>query len=95
MITNKSNYVVCFGEVLWDIFPTGSRAGGAPFNVAYNLFKMGIDTKMLSRIGNDELGHRLLNQIQDWGITTDFIQVDQEKATGTVIADFDEHGEAA
>lgn len=94
MITNKYNYVVCFGEVLWDIFPTGSRAGGAPFNVAYNLFKMGIDAKMLSRIGNDELGHRLLNQIKDWGITTEFIQVDQEKATGTVIADFDEHGEA-
>ena len=94
MIKNKLNHVVCFGEVLWDIFPSGSRAGGAPFNVAYNLFKMGIDTKMLSRIGNDELGHRLLNQIQNWGITTDFIQVDQEKATGTVLADFDEHGEA-
>lgn len=94
MITNQSNYVVCFGEVLWDIFPSGSRAGGAPFNVAYNLFKMGIDTKMLSRIGNDQLGHQLLNQIEDWGITTDFIQIDQEKATGTVLADFDEHGEA-
>ena len=94
MIKNKLNHVVCFGEVLWDIFPTGSWAGGAPFNVAYNLFKMGIDTKMLSRIGNDELGHRLLDQIQNWGITTDFIQIDQEKATGTVLADFDEHGEA-
>ncbi len=55
---------------------------------------MGIDTKMLSRIGNDQLGHQLLNQIEDWGITTDFIQIDQEKATGTVLADFDEHGEA-
>ncbi|WP_336687956.1 carbohydrate kinase [Chryseobacterium bernardetii] len=94
MITNQSNYAVCFGEVLWDIFPSGSRAGGAPFNVAYNLFKMGIDTKMLSRIGNDQLGHQLINQIEDWGITTDFIQIDQEKATGTVLADFDEHGEA-
>ncbi|MGE8431393.1 carbohydrate kinase family protein [Chryseobacterium joostei] len=94
MNTNKFNYVVCFGEVLWDIFPSGSRAGGAPFNVAYNLFKMGIDTKMLSRIGNDQLGHQLLNQIDQWGITTDFIQVDQERPTGTVLADFDEHGEA-
>lgn len=94
MNTNKFNYVVCFGEVLWDIFPSGSRAGGAPFNVAYNLFKMGIDTKMLSRIGNDQLGHQLINQIDQWGITTDFIQVDQEKPTGTVLADFDEHGEA-
>ena len=94
MNVNKLNYAVCFGEVLWDIFPTGSRAGGAPFNVAYNLFKMGIDTKMLSRIGNDRLGHELLNQIDQWGITTDFIQVDQERPTGTVLADFDEHGEA-
>ncbi|MDM1555447.1 MULTISPECIES: carbohydrate kinase [Chryseobacterium] len=94
MNVNKFNYVVCFGEVLWDIFPTVSRAGGAPFNVAYNLFKMGIDTKMLSRIGNDTLGQELLNQIDQWGITTDFIQVDQERPTGTVLADFDEHGEA-
>lgn len=94
MNTNKFNYVVCFGEVLWDIFPSGSRAGGAPFNVAYNLFKMGIDTKMLSRIGNDTLGQQLLNQIDQWGITTDFIQVDRERPTGTVLANFDEHGEA-
>ncbi len=94
MITNNLNDVVCFGEILWDIFPSGSRAGGAPFNVAYNLFKMGTNSKMLSRIGNDELGDRLLNQIKDWGISTDSIQVDTGKATGTVIADFDEHGEA-
>lgn len=94
MNTNKFNYVVCFGEVLWDIFPSGSRAGGAPFNVAYNLFKMGIDTKMLSRIGNDTLGQQLLNQIDQWGITTDSIQVDRERPTGTVLANFDEHGEA-
>ncbi|AZA76909.1 carbohydrate kinase [Chryseobacterium sp. G0186] len=94
MNLNTPNYVVCFGEVLWDIFPSGSRAGGAPFNVAYNLFKMGIDTKMLSKIGNDELGHRLLSQIENWGITTDFIQIDKEKPTGTVLAEFDEHGDA-
>lgn len=28
----ENPYVVCFGEVLWDIFPEGTRAGGAPFN---------------------------------------------------------------
>ncbi len=94
MNTVNNNYVVCFGEVLWDIFPSGSRAGGAPFNVAYHLFKMGTDAKMLSRIGNDHLGYQLLSKIDQWGITTDFIQVDQERPTGTVLADFDEHGEA-
>jgi fructokinase len=93
MINNKK-YVVCFGEVLWDIFPEGSRAGGAPFNAAYNIHKMGIDVKMLSRIGNDELGQKLIEQIQGWGITTEFIQIDNENPTSTVIAKIDEHNEA-
>ncbi len=94
MINNKESYVVCFGEVLWDIFPEGSRAGGAPFNAAYNTHKMGTDVKMLSRIGNDELGHKLEDRIKSWGITTDYIQIDDEKPTSTVLAKIDQHNEA-
>ncbi len=93
-MNNNKFYAVCFGEVLWDIFPAGSRAGGAPFNVAYNLDKMGVEVQMISKVGNDELGNELLNQIKSWDISTDFIQIDDEKPTGTVIANFDEHGEA-
>lgn len=94
MIQNNQ-YVVCFGEVLWDIFPQGSRAGGAPFNVAYHLYKTGIDVKVLSRIGKDELGNKLISQIKNWGITTDYIQVDRQKPTSTVIATIDEDNEAS
>ncbi|MFY1046030.1 carbohydrate kinase family protein [Chryseobacterium sp. GP-SGM7] len=94
MNNKNNNYAVCFGEILWDIFPTDSRAGGAPFNVAYNLDKMGIKVQMISKIGNDELGNKLINQLEDWKISTDFIQIDEEKPTGTVLATFDEHGEA-
>ncbi|MDQ1162075.1 fructokinase [Chryseobacterium sp. SORGH_AS 447] len=95
MINNKESYVVCFGEVLWDIFPEGSRAGGAPFNAAYNIHKMGTDVKMLSRIGNDELGHKLEDKIKSWGITTEYIQIDDEKPTSTVLAKIDQHNEAS
>ncbi|MDH6253574.1 fructokinase [Chryseobacterium sp. H1D6B] len=94
MISNNS-YVVCFGEVLWDIFPAGTKAGGAPFNVAYNVHKMGLDVKMLSRVGDDELGEKLTDQIKSWGITTEYIQVDQQNPTSTVIAKIDEHNEAS
>lgn len=94
METNNNSYAVCFGEILWDIFPTGSRAGGAPFNVAYNLDKMGLKVQMISRIGDDQLGNDLLKQIKNWNIATDYIQIDKEKPTGTVIANFDEQGEA-
>jgi len=93
-MNNKKSYAVCFGEVLWDIFPAGSRAGGAPFNVAYNLDKMGVEVQMISKVGNDELGKNLLEQIDSWEISTNHIQIDNEKPTGTVIANFDEHGEA-
>lgn len=93
-MNNNKSYTVCFGEVLWDIFPAGSRAGGAPFNVAYNLDKMGVEVQMISKIGKDKLGNELLNQIKSWDISTDFIQIDDEKPTGTVIANFDQHGEA-
>lgn len=94
-MTDKEPYIVCFGEVLWDIFPEGSKAGGAPFNVAYHVHKMGIDVKMLSRIGNDELGRKLTGRISSWGITADYIQIDQEHPTSTVIAKIDEHNEAS
>jgi len=90
----ENPYVVCFGEVLWDIFPEGTRAGGAPFNAAYNVHKMGTDVKMLSRIGNDDLGRKLTDQIKGWGLTTEYIQVDNEHPTSTVIAKIDEHNEA-
>lgn len=94
MNIKNNKYAVCFGEILWDIFPTGERAGGAPFNVAYNLDKMGLDVQMISKIGNDDLGNELISQLKKWNIPTDFIQVDGEKPTGTVLATFDEHGEA-
>ncbi len=29
--------IVCFGEVLWDVFPTHKKIGGAPLNVASRL----------------------------------------------------------
>ncbi|MEI7488899.1 MAG: carbohydrate kinase [Chryseobacterium sp.] len=90
----ENPYVVCFGEVLWDIFPEGTRAGGAPFNAAYNVYKMGTDVKMLSKIGNDELGKKLTDQIKGWGLTTEYIQVDNDHPTSTVIAKIDEHNEA-
>jgi fructokinase len=93
-MTDKQSYIVCFGEVLWDLFPEGSKAGGAPFNVAYNVHKMGLDVKVISKTGNDDLGEKLRQQIVSWGISTDLIQVDEHHPTSTVIAKIDEHNEA-
>lgn len=87
--------IACFGEVLWDIFPGGDRrAGGAPFNVAYHLSKMGVEVNMISSVGHDGLGHELLTKIQDWQISTDGIQIHESFPTSTVVATIDEHNDA-
>ncbi|PUZ26201.1 carbohydrate kinase [Chitinophaga parva] len=85
--------VVSFGEVLWDIFPNATRIGGAPLNVAYHLTKQHIPCTMISRVGRDELGQRLLAQLQDWGMPATGIQEDANQPTGTVLATFDEKHE--
>lgn len=91
----KKNKIACFGEVLWDIFPGGQRrAGGAPFNVAYHLFKMGVDAHMISSVGADELGAELLQKIKNWNIPTGGIQVNPAHPTSTVVAALDENNDA-
>ncbi|WP_160714127.1 carbohydrate kinase family protein [Chitinophaga solisilvae] len=77
---------VCFGEMLWDIFPDGAKPGGAPMNVAYHLGKAGMESYIISRTGTDERGHALRQQLQQWGLPTDMCQTDPQYPTGTVIA---------
>jgi fructokinase len=88
MKTRKENKktVVCYGEVLWDIFPTKSKPGGAPMNVAYHLRKFGIDSRIISRVGKDEAGDKLLKLLTEWDIPTENCQIDNTYESGKVIA---------
>ena len=83
--------VVCIGEVLWDSFPNGKFLGGAPFNVACNLRKLGIEAQMLSAIGNDELGADTLFRLKNMGFDTSHIQIN-DKATGLVEVELNTEG---
>ncbi len=86
--------VVCFGEVLWDVLPTEKIAGGAPMNVSIRLQSLGINSKMISKIGNDELGKELLNIIKEKNVDTSLIQTDFTHSTGEVLVKLDDKGSA-
>ncbi len=86
--------LVCFGEVLWDVLPTGKIAGGAPMNVSIRLQSLGIDTKMISKIGHDTLGEELLAIIKEKNVDTSLIQIDDELSTGEVLVTLDAKGSA-
>ncbi len=81
---------VVFGEVLFDRFPDGSVVlGGAPFNVAWHLQAFGAEPLFVSRVGDDELGRRILDTMGEWGMDTGGVQQDTEHPTGTVEVRFE------
>ena len=79
------NYpVVCFGEILWDILPGNIVPGGAPMNVAYHLQQLGIRPGLITRVGLDNYGKKLIQLMEKQGISTDYFQMDFELDTGKV-----------
>jgi len=72
------------GELLWDVFEDGRRPGGAPANFAFHARQLGHEAAVISRVGEDELGRELLTHLKANGISTEFIQIDRQKPTGTV-----------
>ncbi len=87
--------IVCYGEVLFDIFPTHTKIGGAPLNVALRLASLGVNAKIISRIGNDAIGKKLLDFVSKNNIETNTIQIDTDLPTGEVFVKLDEKGSAS
>lgn len=83
---DSSFNVVTYGEVLWDILPTGAVPGGAPMNVAYHLHKTGQHPALITRIGSDDLGNSLKDYFSNLGVCTDYFQQDELLETGKVFA---------
>jgi len=75
---------ICWGEVLWDMFPEGAVLGGAVSNVAFHLAQLGVAVELVSRVGDDELGRRALERLAHSGVGTSLVQIDRERPTGRV-----------
>lgn len=93
MSRKNSLQVVCFGEVLWDNFPSGKKPGGAVMNVAYHLKTLGVNSHLISRVGADQNGAELMQVMKDSGVDTTFVQLDQEHKTSTVEVTTDQDNE--
>ena len=94
MIINNTISIICFGEVLFDIFPTHTKIGGAPLNVAFRLSTLDISTQIISRIGNDILGKQVLTFLEKNNIGTSAIQIDDRLSTGQVAVLINDKGSA-
>lgn len=65
---NHKPIVVGVGELLWDMLPSGKRAGGAPVNFVYHAAQLGADGYAISAIGKDDFGAEILQELDKAGI---------------------------
>ena len=85
------NKITCFGEVLWDVFPTHKKIGGAPLNVALRLHSFQNDVSIISCVGKDNNGKKILAFIEKHGVSTKYIQTTEKYKTSEVNVLIDEH----
>ena len=84
--------VIGIGELLWDVLPAGPRMGGAPANFACHAAALGADAAVISRVGADESGERLIALLSERGVSTEGIIPDPDHPTGTVNVKLDAAG---
>ncbi len=84
--------ILVIGEMLIDIFPDYQRMGGAPFNFAFHLKKLGFPVRLISRVGDDRHGRSILSMAEQNGFDTADIQIDTQYPTGTVQVTLDDAG---
>ena len=77
--------IICFGEVLWDVYPDKIEIGGAPFNVYHRLNSFGLDVNFISSVGKDKLGNNVINYFKKNNLNTNFLYVDKNYQTGQVL----------
>jgi fructokinase len=85
---------VGIGEVLWDKFPDAHRLGGAPANFAYHAGQLGARAKLVSRVGLDSDGDKLMQALRENNVDRRDLQKDAQHATGEVRVTLNESQEA-
>lgn len=85
-----NNIIVGMGEALWDVLPEGKKIGGAPANFAYHVSQFGFDSRVVSAVGNDELGNEILDVFRSKGVKCQIERVGYP--TGTVQVKLDDEG---
>ena len=82
--------VVGMGEALWDVLPEGKKIGGAPANFAYHVSQFGLPSCVVSAVGDDALGHEIIENFTSKGLNHHIATVPYP--TGTVQVEIDQAG---
>lgn len=91
--------VLVVGEALVDVVVprTGAQEeapGGSPMNVAVGLSRLGLDALLMTEVGDDDRGARILSHLEASGVRLDEQSIRAGTRTSTATAHLDESGAA-
>jgi len=78
-------YAQQIGARLEDVASFAKYLGGSSANTAFGCARLGLATGMISRIGDDGLGHFLVETLRREGCDTSHVSVDPRRLTGAVV----------
>jgi fructokinase len=81
--------IVSIGEVLWDVVGETEHLGGAPFNFAAHLSRLGHRVSFISAVGKDEKGDRILDRMAGMALATRYVRRVEDYPTGTATVTVD------
>lgn len=86
---NTHFHIIGIGEVLWDLLPSGRQLGGAPANFTCHVRGLGAEARLISRVGDDQLGREIIARLGAIGIWTDCITAGSRHPTGMVTVELE------
>jgi len=93
----KSIDIICLGRAAVDFYGQqigsslenmGSFAkylGGSSANIAYGCSKLGLNSAMLTRVGDEHMGRFVRNELESVGVDISHVITDKERLTGLVV----------
>ena len=97
--------LAAIGEALIDFIPDRSgcsfdevtsfapKVGGAPANVCAAFARLGGRARLLTQLGDDPFGHRILHRLSETGVETDFITLTDKANTALAFVSLEENGD--
>ncbi len=94
----KTNRVWVSGDAVVDLIPDQANTylkcpGGAPANVAVAIARLNGDSAFFGRVGDDPLGRFMQATLCAEQVNTEYLKLDKDQRTSTVIVDLDSRGE--
>lgn len=92
------NKIWVSGDAVVDLIPDNEHTylkcpGGAPANVAVAISRLGGESAFFGRVGQDPLGRFMQKTLNDEGVNTEYMILDEAQRTSTVVVDLDDRGE--